>query len=105
MKITDYNGSDTVLGPQDYADAVLSQSACNLSGITHSFSRLLSKIWDEARLRKQGTDWVNQHPLCLMFLTQMAHLNGHLLGDGVITYSEASDYCEARSTQPTQIAA
>jgi len=53
---------------------VLMMSACNLSGVVHGFSNLIS------RLRElhpdEGTDYFNQHPLCKAIsdkLLQLAH--------------------------------
>lgn len=59
---------------QDYQDAILSQSACNLSGIVHAMSRVMDRIWEEARENGQGTDWVNSHPICRLYAEQISHL-------------------------------
>lgn len=59
---------------KDYSDAILSQGACNLSGIVHSFSDIMDRIWEEARERGEGTDWINNHPICRLFAEQISHL-------------------------------
>lgn len=64
------------LTPQDYKDAILVQDACNLSGVAKSFSKMLEKIWAEARKQGKGTEWVNQHPICVLFVDKMASLSG-----------------------------
>ena len=74
---------------KDYQDAITSQGACNLSGIVHSFSEILPKIWEEARASGEGTDWVNTHPICILFAEQIKHL---ARGD----YFEAYEICEER---------
>jgi hypothetical protein len=73
----------------DYQNALRTQSACNLSGIVHSFSEMLPKIWAEAREAGEGTDWVNEHPICILFAEQISHL---AKGD----YFEAYKVCEKR---------
>lgn len=83
------------LAPEDYREALLSQSACNLSGIVTSFSRILKKVWDESRRYGQGTDWVNKHPICRLYAEQIIHLTDVPQGfmiDG--SYSVAYDFCE-----------
>jgi hypothetical protein len=97
-KIEDYAGPDTVLTPKDYAMAFESQCACNLSGITHWFDKVISKIWDEAQSRKKGTDWVNQHPICRLFAEQMAYLSSGQ-GCSASNYYQATDYVFERSKQ------
>lgn len=61
---------------KDYEDAITVQDACNLSGVVHSFSRVISKIWVEARKEKKGTEWVNQHPISKMYSDKILHLAG-----------------------------
>lgn len=52
------------------------QDAVNLSGVAHSFSRAISAIWDEANRTGKGTEWVNTHPICALFLSKLIDLNG-----------------------------
>jgi hypothetical protein len=61
---------------QDYKDAITVQDACNLSGVVHSFSAIVSRIWEEARMKNEGTDWVNGHPICVLFASKIADLVG-----------------------------
>lgn len=96
IEMTEYTGPDTVLTKQHYAMALQSQSACNLSGIAKWFSTTMSLIWDEAKARGKGTDWVNQHPICRLFAEQCAHLSG-AGGCSYSNYMDASNYCEERS--------
>jgi hypothetical protein len=78
-----------MLEKRDYQEAVLAQGACNLSGIVHSFSEILSKIWDEAHEEKKGTDWVNNHPISVLFAEQITHL----ANAGKRDYFEAYKIC------------
>ena len=50
------------------------QNACNLSGVVHSFDKVVSKIWDLANAKKKGTDWVNHHPVTVMFVYKLCDL-------------------------------
>jgi hypothetical protein len=74
---------------KDYQDALHAQSACNLSGIVHSFSETLTRIWEEANENGKGTDWVNKHPICILFAEQISHL---AKGD----YFDAYKVCKER---------
>lgn len=83
----------SVLTKRDYEEAIMSQGACNLSGIVHSFSRVMDKIWEEAREQDKGTDWVNNHPICRMYSEQISHLSRGR------DYFDAYGYCEKRSKE------
>lgn len=75
----------------DYLSALDVQTACNLSGIVHSFSRVITKIWREANYVGYGTDYVNHHPICRAFTEQIAWLSG---GSGTVdTYT---DYAKSK---------
>lgn len=86
------------LTPHDYQLAIHSQSACNLSGIVHSFSEVISRIWNEARALGEGTDFVNRHPISRLFAEQIAHLSGagSPVG-GSNDWSKAHEVCEAEA--------
>lgn len=57
-----------------YEMALLSQSACNLSGLVHSLAYAVELIWEEARAQGQGTDYVNSHPIVRLYVEQMTFL-------------------------------
>ena len=59
---------------QDYENALTVQSASNLSGVVHSFSEILTRLVKEAQEQGKGTDWINTHPICVLFAEQIAHL-------------------------------
>src|SRR5260370_33945183 len=68
------------------------QDACNLSGVLASFKEIVHEVlWAEGRLGK-GTEWVNTHPICVLFLSKLCSLNG---GYYECDYLHASDACEA----------
>ena len=57
-----------------YGMALLSQGACNLSGLVHSLAYAVELIWEEARAQGQGTDYVNTHPIVRLYVEQMSYL-------------------------------
>jgi hypothetical protein len=81
-----------MLTKEDYQDAVVAQSACNLSGIARSLNGVLTRIWNEARDKGQGTDYVNQHPIVVLYVAQMLLLStGQLMA--YTNYSAACQRC------------
>ena len=58
----------------DFENAIHSQSACNLSGLLYSFSDVMQRIRNEAKLKNKGTDWINSHPICRLYAEQVYHL-------------------------------
>jgi len=63
-----------MLTKNHFQQAIDAQSACNLSGIVHSFSETLTHIWEDSDGR--GTDWVNKHPICRLYAEQICFLSG-----------------------------
>jgi hypothetical protein len=59
---------------REYGNALLSQSACNLSGLVHSLSQAMELIWEEATEHGQGTDYVNSHPIVRLYVEQLSFL-------------------------------
>ena len=77
----------------DYRAAIFCQDACNLSGVVHTFSEILSRLWDEARVKGKGTTYVNTHPISILFadkITSLAYGNSKNYSN---TYSRAYDFC------------
>lgn len=70
------------------------QDACNLSGVVHAFSATVSHLWEYAHEHGKGTDWVNNHPLCVLYSNKIAILCGDWdLGDRFSwAYQWANDY-------------
>ncbi len=50
------------------------QNACNASGVVHAMSRMMTDLWEIAREKGKGTDWVNQHPIVIVYLDKLASL-------------------------------
>ena len=57
-----------------YEMALLSQSACNLSGLVHSLAEAMELLWEEANEQGKGTDYVNSHPIVRLYMEQMSFL-------------------------------
>lgn len=66
------------------------QDACNLSGVVRSFSLITEILWTEARAQGHGTDWVNRHPIAVMFSSKIASLCG---SEDLSALSKAMDLC------------
>lgn len=66
----------SAITPQDYKDAILSQTACNLSGIVFGFAETMKHICEEANRTGQGTDWKNHHAICRLYAEQISFLAG-----------------------------
>ncbi len=81
-----------MLTPKDYKDAILVQDACNLSGIVLSFVSVLKKIRAEPGCT--GTEWINQHPISVMYADKIRSLTG--AGDS-FSFSCAYDICKEKS--------
>lgn len=79
-------------------EARLVGGACNVSGLVHSLSRAMSDLWAIAGERGLGTDWVNKHPVLLLYLEQINYLSGY--GDKAV--SDAYSY--QPSTPATELA-
>jgi hypothetical protein len=74
-----------------YRQALLSQGACNLSGLARSLAEeIIPQVREEARARGEGTDYVNSHPAVRLFLEQMIWLCRR-------DYFEAYRICEERA--------
>lgn len=58
-------------------EALRIQDACNLSGVVHSFSNIITEVRTRLEAEgKGGSDSVNQHPICRLFADKVAHLTG-----------------------------
>jgi len=57
-----------------YQSAMVVQDAVNLSGVVTSFRAALDDIWKEAHANGHGTDWVNRHPISVLFASKVADL-------------------------------
>ena len=69
------------------------QSACNLSGVLHSFSAAVKVL--RAQPDFKGTDWVNHHPISVLFATQIASLTRvAIIADEACDYSSAYTECQ-----------
>lgn len=85
------------LNSEDYRKAISIQDACNLSGVVHSFSDVISKIWTEARCLGEGTDWVNRHPISVLYSNKINSLADP--DSKIENYSRAYEICKSEADQ------
>lgn len=57
-------------------EAINVQDACNLSGVVHSFSRIIKDVRERLRLEgKESTENVNTHPVCILYADKINSLS------------------------------
>lgn len=56
--------------------ALDASGAVNLSGVVATFARVTSDLWSLARERGHGTNWVNTHPVSVIFASVISNLSG-----------------------------
>jgi hypothetical protein len=56
--------------------SILVQDACNLSGVVHDFSRVMSLLSEISARFHKGTEWKNHHPIAVMYASKIASLTG-----------------------------
>jgi len=76
---------------EDYQRALVVQDACNLSGVVHSLAEVLPRIREEPDCT--GTDYVNTHPITIMYVNKLSSLSGAERG---LVFSTAYDVCKAK---------
>ena len=75
-------------------DAIQVQDACNLSGVANSMGEAMSDLWAMARALGKGTDWVNNHPICRLYASKIAHLTGMFASANTVAFhAEAEELC------------
>ena len=80
-------------------DALHVQDASNLSGVVRSMCGAMSDLWAMARAMGKGTDWVNNHPICRLFASKIAHLTGMFASANTLTFhAEAEELCRLYPT-------
>ena len=55
-------------------EALSVQDACNLSGVVFAMHQATAIIWQEAHKRALGTEFVNTHPVMILFIDKLCHL-------------------------------
>ena len=74
--------------PAEWAkEALQVQDACNLSGVVHSFARILGEMVESG----MDTDTYNRHPVSILFARKISSLTGAYADDDV---NKAWDTCE-----------
>ena len=83
---------------QEAAKAALDvQNASNLSGVIYSFEKALKVLREDPSC--QGTDWVNKHPIAILFAAQIANLTGvAVIASEECNYGKCYWICKELST-------
>ena len=77
---------------KDYQNAVTVQNACNLSGVVSSFNEVFERIWKEARALGLGTEYVNTHPICVLYADKIQSLTSEASGGFSVAYSDCDRF-------------
>jgi hypothetical protein len=88
------------LTARDYEDALAVQEASNLSGVVISFGEVMRRVVDDVRQRNRAGEQVTpaEHPIAVMYATQIAHLcRVGLSSDAMDRYGVAYKACETRA--------
>jgi len=72
--------------------ALVVQDACNLTAVIHAFSRMMTDLSESNGLMVRDTDWINTHPLAVMFTDKCAQLSG-VQNIGTDQFSKAYKWC------------
>jgi hypothetical protein len=57
------------------------QDACNLSGVVHSFSNVMRRLWVLEKDHGGGSDWVNSNAVTRLFASKILHLAQEAISD------------------------
>lgn len=83
------------LTKQDYEDALQSQDAVNSTALIHALSRVVTRIREEPDF--SGTEYVNKHPIVILYLEQLCTLSGEVLDHP--KYGDAYHACKKGAEQ------
>lgn len=68
------------------------QDACNLSGVVHSFSRVITQLRETLTAEgKFSTDKLNAHPICVLYSSKIASLTG---SESMVEFSRAYEWAK-----------
>jgi len=55
--------------------ALAIQDACSLVGVTNTYMTLVNELFPLSRRKGRGTDWVNHHPIVVVFVDKLRDLS------------------------------
>lgn len=93
-----YDTNRTLL-VSDFADALNSQDACNISGMLFSLSEIQGRINHTSYKHGYGTDWRNRHPIVRLYIHHISFLCGNGESIDSSEYHACSEFCR-RVTSP-----
>lgn len=70
--------------------AIQVQDACNLTGVVRSFGEAMTAVRAYATEHGHGTDWINRHPVAVLFADKLADMTGRIDFDA---YARATEAC------------
>ena len=76
------------------------QDGCNSLGIAKQMVRDMETLWKEARENGKGTDYVNQHPVMILYLDKLCDLARYRDWEAksmMMQFSDAYDFCKDRA--------
>ncbi len=74
--LEEYDVTHQYITPHDWQNAERVGGAVNVSGIVRDFADVVSRLGQEARERGNGTDWVNRHPIVVLYTDALLSLSG-----------------------------
>lgn len=77
------------------------QTACNLSGIVHSFAEIVSAMRTEHHM---DTAQCNRHPVCVLFSDKIADMTGSSVRAYPEGYAECQRLADGSITEPSAYA-
>lgn len=86
---------------QEWAkDAIQVQDACNPSGVIYALARALDVVNEESRRLGQGTDWVANHPVIILFVSKIESM---VHSERSLRFSDALAACERLAKGGTDV--
>lgn len=74
------------------------QNACNAGGVVYTFAEVIQAVWTESHRRTKegitpsGTDWVNRHPITMLFIDKLNDLAGRVSFDDYVLATELCQF-------------
>ncbi len=75
-------------------DAIVVQSACNLVAVSKAFAEAMSVLSKESLRLGLDKQWINTHPITILFVSQIAHLSESHAAFDFLDYNRAFEACE-----------
>lgn len=87
-----------MIKPELYKKWWDAMDACNSSGLIKSMAVDIDEVWKEAHELGKGTDYVNSHPLMIIFADKLLQLAG-------ISFNSTSSYIDEKQNAYAEVRA